>query len=275
MGERLEMNNSNVIGAILGMERTELSLTIAKVCNGLCSASTYNRYEGGKMLPDKFMLSALLERMGKNPNRIVYTVTDEEHKLLDIRKKIIDSLSDEDEKRVRKYLCEYRRISKVRCKNIHKQFELEVEGELCLLSNDTGSALNYFKYAFEQTNKKKSYEDIKSSIYTVREFDLLYKIGMLSDFELLYKLCFFLKKLNDNHYLKVSFYGDLIADLVTRSEGKWMRLMQLELIEAGVQYKRRIKQSNGITRLLELKKKCVGELSSHEEILVNMDKLLT
>ena len=81
--------------------------------------------------------------------------------------------------------------------------------------------------------------------------------------------------MNDNHYLKVSFYGDLIADLVTRSEGKWMRLMQLELIEAGVQYKRRIKQSNGITRLLELKKKCVGELSSHEEILVNMDKLLT
>ena len=32
------MNDSNVIGAILGMERTNLSLTISKVCDGLCSA---------------------------------------------------------------------------------------------------------------------------------------------------------------------------------------------------------------------------------------------
>ena len=30
------MNDSNVIGAILGMERTNLSLTISKVCDGLC-----------------------------------------------------------------------------------------------------------------------------------------------------------------------------------------------------------------------------------------------
>lgn len=268
------MNDSNVIGAILGMERTNLSLTISKVCDGLCSASTYNRYESGKMLPDKFMLSALLERMGKNPNRIVYTVTDEEHKLLDIRKKLKESILDNDYERTKEYFDEYSDIPKTRCKNIHKQLEFEIEGELCRMKGDTEETLSLYRKALEQTFKKKSLDNINESLYTVREFKLLYKIGEVNDFDLLFKLGYFLKKLANNHYLKIVFYGDLIADLVAASKDRWMKQMQLEYLEDALQYKRQIKQSRGLSRLLKMKKDILGKLDREEEILLGMETLM-
>ena len=267
------MNDSNVIGAILGTERTNLSLTISKVCDGLCSASTYNRYEGGKMLPDKFMLSALLERMGKNSNRVLYTVTDEEHRLLDIKKNLLESIENEDSEKTRQYLEEYSAIPKTRSKNIHKQLELEVSGELCRMNGDMQGALSFYKEAFEQTCKKKL-DDIDNSLYTVREFGLLYKIASISDHNLLFKLGYFLKKLNDNNYLKVVYYGELISELVSESENRWMKQVQLEYIESALQYKRLIKQSKGVVRLLELKKKYAGELSEEEETILKFDNLL-
>lgn len=268
------MNDSNVIGAILGAERTRLSLTISKVCDGLCSSSTYNRYEGGKMLPDKFMLSALLERMGKNPNRVVYTVTDEEQRLLDIRSKILSCVKDGDIEKLTEYYYEYSEIPKTRCKNIHRQFELEVRGALFRLKGDEQSALALYREALEQTCKKKDFGIINDTLYTSREFNLLYKLGMIGDFDLLFKLGFYLKNLNDNHYLKVVFYGNLIADLVAKSADRWKKQMQLEYIEEAIGYKRRIRQSNGIVRLLELKENNLGELSADEKILLNMDSLL-
>ena len=269
------MNDSNVIGAILGAERTRLSLTISKVCDGLCSASTYNRYEGGKMLPDKFMLSALLERMGKNPNRVVYTVTDEEQKLLDIKNNILDSFSQGDYDKAKEYLKEYSDIPKTRCKNIHNQFVLEMEGDLSKAQDDALKALDLYKEAFHQTCNKNRLENLNESLFTVREFNLLYKIGLICDFDLLFKLGYFLRRLNDNHFLKVVFYGDLVADLVMGSEDRWKRQMQLEYIQEAIAYKRRIKQSNGMVRLLQLKEKNVGELSDEERVLMNIDRLLT
>ncbi len=268
------MNDSNIIGAILGTERTSLSLTTGRVCDGLCSASTYSRYESGKMLPDKFMLSALLERMGKNSDRILYTVTDEEQEILDIKKKILESIDSSDTKKAEQYLKEYSDIQKTRSKNIHKQFELEVQGELCRLNGETDKMISFYRQALEQTCKKKVGDIVRGSLFTVREFNLLFKIAKTMDYDLLFKLGFFLEKLYDNHYLKVVFYGDLVADLVFRSQDRWMKQMQLEYIENALKYKKSIKQNRGIGRLLELKEQCSGELSSEEKILLKMDGLL-
>ena len=134
-------------------------------------------------------------------------------------------------------------------------------------------ALSFYKEAFEQTCKKKL-DDIDNSLYTVREFGLLYKIASISDHNLLFKLGYFLKKLNDNNYLKVVYYGELISELVSESENRWMKQVQLEYIESALQYKRLIKQSKGVVRLLELKKKYAGELSEEEETILKFDNLL-
>lgn len=268
------MNDSNIIGAILGTERTKLNLTISKLCSGLCSASTYNRYESGKMLPDKFMLSALLERLGKNPNRIVYTVTDEEHLLLDIRKRIWEAITQKNVESVRKYLDEYAEIPKMRSKRIHKQFEFGVKGEIFRLIGDMGGAIDSYRGALAQTISEKDFNDIKESLYTVLEFGLLFNIGKMEDYDLLFKLGYYLKRLSNDNYLKVVFYGDVIEELIRKSGDKWMKQMQLEYIEDALQYKRMIKQSSGIVRLLELKRDCQGTLSPDEEIISRMTGLL-
>jgi tetratricopeptide (TPR) repeat protein len=220
------------------------------------------------------MLSALLERMGKNPNRIVYTVTDEEHLLLDIRKKIWESINQKNVASVRKYLYEYAKIPKIRSKRIHKQFEFGVKGEIYRLSGNPDGAINSYKEALAQTISEKDYNDINDSLYTVLEFGLLFKIGEMKDYDFLFKLGYYLKRLSNDNYLKVVFYGDIIEELIRKSKDKWMKQMQLEYIEDALQYKRMIKQSRGIVRLLELKRDCQGTLNPDEEIISRMTELL-
>ena len=62
------------------------------------------------------------------------------------------------------------------------------------MKGDTEETLSLYRKALEQTFKKKSLDNINESLYTVREFKLLYKIGEINDFDLLFKLGYFLKK---------------------------------------------------------------------------------
>ena len=71
--------------------------------------------------------------------------------------------------------------------------------------------------------------------------------------------------------------GSVIAELlrdVSIIEDRWMKQMQLEYLEDALQYKRQIKQSRGLSRLLKMKKDILGKLDREEEILLGMETLM-
>ena len=271
---KLEMGSNNVIGTILGLERIKMNLTSQQICDGLCSLSTYNRYECGRILPDKFMFLSLLERMGKNPNRVIYTITDEEEILSALMKKITDLMKTDDFEAIENSINEYSKVKKTRCKNIHLQFELAMRGDFANKKNDKDEALSFYKEALAQTCSQQVVQTKDLSLHTIMEFGLLYKISYLEEFDSLNKMVEYLKKLDDNHILKIKFYGDMITDLVNLSDDKWKSHVQLQYIEDGLAYKKRIKQSNGLSQLIEMKKARQDEITEDEGILIELDRML-
>ena len=60
---------SNTLGRILRENREKQKLSKQKVCRGLCTVMALSRYESDERIPDKFLMDALLERLGFQPSK--------------------------------------------------------------------------------------------------------------------------------------------------------------------------------------------------------------
>lgn len=69
---------TNTLGKILQEKRESQGFSREKVCRGLCSIMALARYERNERVPDKFLADALLERLGLNPFRYEFIVSDQE-----------------------------------------------------------------------------------------------------------------------------------------------------------------------------------------------------
>lgn len=69
---------TNTLGKILQEKRESQGFSRQKVCRGLCSVMALTRYERDERVPDKFLADALLERVGLNPFRYEFIVSDQE-----------------------------------------------------------------------------------------------------------------------------------------------------------------------------------------------------
>ena len=55
----------NQLGKLVGEIRKEKGIRQLELCQGICSVSMLSRIEQGKKEPDKMLLEALFERLGK------------------------------------------------------------------------------------------------------------------------------------------------------------------------------------------------------------------
>ncbi len=60
----------NDIGKIIFTLRKHYNISQEMLCSGLCSDATLSRIELGERIPDKFLLDALLQRLGKSPDKL-------------------------------------------------------------------------------------------------------------------------------------------------------------------------------------------------------------
>lgn len=68
----------NTLGKLLRENREKQNFTKTTVCRGLCTVMALSRYEKDERIPDKFLLDALLERLGLNPFRYEFVASDQE-----------------------------------------------------------------------------------------------------------------------------------------------------------------------------------------------------
>ena len=69
---------SNTLGRILRENREKQKLSKQKVCRGLCTVMALSRYESDERIPDKFLMDALLERLGFQPSKYEFVASDQE-----------------------------------------------------------------------------------------------------------------------------------------------------------------------------------------------------
>lgn len=78
MEEKIDKTGQNTLGKILRKNREMQQLSKQKVCRGLCTVMALARYESDERIPDKFLMDALLERLGLNSFRYEFVASDQE-----------------------------------------------------------------------------------------------------------------------------------------------------------------------------------------------------
>ena len=67
--------NERKISELLYDLRLEKEVGQKKLCWGLCSQGTYCRYENGERTPDRLLLNAIIQRLGKSADKLVTILT--------------------------------------------------------------------------------------------------------------------------------------------------------------------------------------------------------
>ncbi|MCI9174043.1 MAG: helix-turn-helix domain-containing protein [Lachnospiraceae bacterium] len=262
------------IGEVLEKERNNRGLMKNEVCKGLCSPSTYGRYENNQIEPNKFMVDALLERLGKNPEKISYMASADEIDCVTIRLKIEKKLREQNADEVGQLLNQYKKLSIVHGNKLHLQYILRTEALILLFSNKKTEAINKLEEALLLT-KELDFMSDNSPVFTIMEMEIILCLcsNKFFDEDLLFEIYYYITRLGDKNILKLRFYDKAALEIVKNKKGVENRKLLL-MLEDVLTYKRRIFQYIGVSEIL-LSKKLLGEiLSSDEEKLLEVGRMI-
>jgi len=259
-----EMSYCKTIGEILGKERKDKKCSNREICRGLCSASTYNRYENDAVQPDKFLLDAFLERLGINPLHITYIASNDETKIMNLRKEIMTLVSQKNIREAEIKISEYSEMRFVKNERIHKQFILKVKGDISLIENNIDEALRLYKMGLKITQKG---DFTQGRFYSRIEMYLFIKIIRIENkFNDLFWLEKYLRNADDNNILKQSYYSEIVTTVVNCCKNI-TNCKKIYYLNNAIQYKRAIGQFKDIEKMIYIKQSIGTELSNNEEII--------
>ena len=99
------------IGRLIGELRKEAKIPQKRLCKGLCSVQLLSKIELEERTPDMLLLEALMQRLGKSPEKLEIILSLEEYQHIEARDEIEDALRfgklDEAEEKLNAYLKKY------------------------------------------------------------------------------------------------------------------------------------------------------------------------
>lgn len=141
------------LGEMLEHMRMDRNISKAQLCEGVCTITALTRYEQDIRVPDKFVIDCLLERLGKNLNKIEFIDTDEEFKMSmyrdQIEKKFLQEEFLEMEELLREYEGEIHHSE-----NLHQQYICLKRGQLAVIHGEYEDALELFQQALSYTKRE-------------------------------------------------------------------------------------------------------------------------
>lgn len=133
--------------------RTDKNISKVQLCEGVCTVTALTRYEQDMRVPDKFVIDCLLERLGKNSDKIEFISTDEEFKMSMYRDRIEKKFSQGDFSEVEELLKDYE--SEIHhAKNLHQQYLLFWRGRLKEIHKEYDKAHKLFQEALACTERE-------------------------------------------------------------------------------------------------------------------------
>jgi hypothetical protein len=109
------------IGELLFNIRTEKNIPQRELTWGLCPQKKLSKIEVGDLLPDTFLLDALISRLGNSADKLEYIVSEEEYSFYALRNSIEEALKKKEYEKVKQLLVVYE--AKIQKKDVlHYQY---------------------------------------------------------------------------------------------------------------------------------------------------------
>ena len=119
--------NERKISELLYILRLEKDVGQKKLCWGLCSQGTYCRYETGERTPDRLLLNAIIQRLGKSADKLVTILTIREYRYFLWKKKVLTAVGENDIDEVERLLTEKEASDLTINKSLQLQFKYRMQ----------------------------------------------------------------------------------------------------------------------------------------------------
>ena len=171
------------IGQLMLYRRDRMHMSIKDVTSGICSQSTYSRYESEESIPDMFTASFILQRMGTDTSGIQYVSSYSEAEAYKLRK-MFDAVSNMTDLLQYEDLIKYYN-ERYAGKNIHKQYGCLLMGKISKQKGQIEEARKYYYDGYRLTHDNK--DSLLQPFYALQEFELLISYLILTDNTLYWK----------------------------------------------------------------------------------------
>lgn len=118
------------IGEVLYTLRTDKKIGQEELCRGLCSKTSLSRIENGERIPDRLLLNALLQRMGKSADKLSTILNAEEYRYLIWKRQALSAAGQGNMESLRALLSKPQAVEGKVNEVLQKQFYLQMEAVL-------------------------------------------------------------------------------------------------------------------------------------------------
>ncbi len=161
------------IGKIIYTLRTCNHISQEKLARGLCSVPALSRIEASERIPDKLLLDALLQRLGKSPDKLESIISAKDYELYLYRENIQRCIIGKEYGRAKELLEKYAGKKEAE-ENVHRQYILKIKAALSeLVDKDFEKSKEYIDEAIKITMPEGGLAALENSLLSTCEIQLL------------------------------------------------------------------------------------------------------
>ena len=165
--------NENKVGDALYYLRTEKGVSRDQLYQGLCTKSNYCLYEQGGRLPDRLLLNALLQRLGRNPDKLATALSAEEYAYFQWKKQVLAAMGHEDMDVLQRILEKPAEIM-ASARNLQQQFLSQTRAIVAeRMEQDIGKCILLLEQAVELTMPGITERGIDKYLVSTEEMKIL------------------------------------------------------------------------------------------------------
>lgn len=251
----------NTIGIVLSYYREKYGLSMAQVCEGICSPATMFRIEEGFREVDSLVSGTLLSRIGKQVLEFELLLNEEDYNLFRLRKEIDRSIAERNMDAADKLLQKYQSVMPKK-QVIHEQYYLWGKAELL---QKRGASKEEIKAVLNEAilltkpffGKRKNTSDLYSEMEIKLFLGLIQFSEDISWKEAELKRMLLFTRKYDSKKIKEQAEMSILKELASIQEEKGDAQKELEYIEQALTL---VKESRTVRGLAELHFKKAGLL---------------
>ena len=263
----------NTIGIVLSYYREKYGLSMAQVCEGICSPATMFRIEEGFREVDSLVSGTLLSRIGKQVLEFELLLNEEDYNLFRLRKEIDRSIAERNMDAADKLLQKYQSVMPKK-QVIHEQYYLWGKAELL---QKRGASKEEIKAVLNEAilltkpffGKRKNTSDLYSEMEIKLFLGLIQFSEDISWKEAELKRMLLFTRKYDSKKIKEQAEMSILKELASIQEEKGDAQKELEYIEQALTL---VKESRTMRGLAELHFKKAGLLKELMQRNKNMQQ---
>ena len=158
-----------IFSLFLTKEREKQGISQERLCRGLCAVSALSRYENGERVPDRLLMNALIQRLGKSSDQLTTMISCQEYAYFEWKRKVKEALRKKNISLAQELLHKKEALDGAVNATLQEQFYRYIQGIL----KGTYADISDLEEAIRLTHPEFSGKIEEEDLFSIQELNLL------------------------------------------------------------------------------------------------------